>query len=78
MGEEDRGRMARALAEFGDLGGIVLNRRTGLLVGGHQRTSVMPDGRLRVEDLEEPEADGTVARGWIEHGGRTPREGRHA
>jgi hypothetical protein len=38
----------------------------------------MPDGRLRVEDLEEPEADGTVARGWIEHGGRTPREGRHA
>jgi DNA modification methylase len=70
MGEEDRGRMARALAEFGDLGGIVLNRRTGLLVGGHQRTSVMPDGRLRVEDLEEPEADGTVARGWIEHGGR--------
>jgi len=53
MSDDDRGRMARALAEFGDLGGIVLNRRTGHLVGGHQRVSVMADGKLTVKDLAQ-------------------------
>jgi len=59
--------LARALAEFGDLGSIVLNRRTGLLIGGHQRADVLRDGELHVTDLPEPEPDGTVARGHLEH-----------
>jgi DNA modification methylase len=63
--------MAKSLAEFGDLSGIVINVRTGLLVGGHQRADVLSDGQTLVMDqLHEPEPDGTVARGYLEHGGR--------
>jgi hypothetical protein len=70
MADDDKARMVKSLAEFGDLGGIVINRRTGLLIGGHQRTSVMPDGKLCVTDLPKPEPDGTVARGHLDHKGR--------
>jgi hypothetical protein len=69
MAPEDKARMARSLAEFGDLSGVVLNRRTGLLVGGHQRADVLTGATQHVEDVA-PEPDGTVARGWLEHGGR--------
>jgi ParB-like chromosome segregation protein Spo0J len=70
MSAEDKGRMIKSLAEFGDLSGICLNRRTGMLVGGHQRTDVLKDGKLDVTDLDKPEPDGTVARGWLLHQGR--------
>jgi hypothetical protein len=62
--------MKASLAEFGDLSGIVINRRTDQLVGGHQRADVLADGELHVEDLPEPEPDGTVARGHLEHDGK--------
>jgi hypothetical protein len=70
MDAETKAIMAKSLAEFGDMAGIVVNRRTGLLIGGHQRTDVLKDGRLDVADLPAPEPDGTVARGHLEHGGR--------
>jgi hypothetical protein len=70
MADDDKAMLARSLSHWGDLSGIVINRRTGLLIGGHQRTSVMPDGQLVTEDLPEPEPDGTVARGYLEHLGR--------
>ena len=70
MDAETKAMMAKSLAEFGDLGGIVINRRTGLLVGGHQRADVLRDGKLTVTDLPKPEPDGTVARGHLEHLGR--------
>ena len=70
MADDAKAMLAKSLAHWGDLSGIVINRRTGLRVGGHQRTSVMPDGQLVTEDLPEPEPDGTVARGYLEHIGR--------
>ena len=70
MDAETKAMMAKSLAEFGDLGGIVLNRRTGMLVGGHQRADVLRDGKLTVTDLQEPEPDGTVARGHLVCNGR--------
>ena len=70
MDAEDKARMAQSLAEFGDLSGIVLNARTGLLVGGHQRADVLAGAKMHVKDLAKPEPDGTVGRGWLEHGGR--------
>jgi ParB-like chromosome segregation protein Spo0J len=88
MSAEDKARMVKSLAEFGDLSGIVINRRTGMLVGGHQRADVLRDGELHVEDLTQLEVrtlaedrgravittqqpdDGTVARGWLDHGGK--------
>lgn len=37
MTDEDRARLAKTLREFGDIGGVVLNTKSGQLVGGHQR-----------------------------------------
>ncbi len=70
MDDETKAVMAKSLAEFGDMSGITVNRRTGLLIGGHQRTDVLKGGRLDVVDLPTPEPDGTVARGHLECNGR--------
>jgi hypothetical protein len=70
MDPADKARMKASLAEFGDLSGIVINRRTDQLVGGHQRADVLAGGELHVDDLPEPEPDGTVARGYLEHDGK--------
>ena len=66
----DKKRMARSLDEFGDLSGVILNRRTGLLVGGHQRVDVLAGAEVQAEDLPAPEPDGTVARGWLVKAGK--------
>ena len=70
MAPEDKARMAKSLANFGDLSGVTLNRRTGLLIGGHQRADVLTGAEIHATDLPEPEADGTVARGYLERDGR--------
>ena len=46
-----------SLARFGELGGIVFNKRTGRLVGGHQRVKALADlgetqAEVRVVDLD--------------------------
>jgi len=58
-----------ALERFGDLGGIVLNRRTGHLVGGHQRIDAFKEQRIAAvieRELEKPDPTGTLAYGHIE------------
>jgi hypothetical protein len=70
MAPEDKARMVKSLAEFGDLSGVILNRRTGLLIGGHQRADVLAGAQVHVADLDTPEPDGTVGRGYLIHGGR--------
>jgi hypothetical protein len=70
MAPEDKARMAKSLAEFGDLSGVILNRRTGLLIGGHQRADVLTGAEIHVVDLDAPEPDGTVGRGYLIHAGR--------
>lgn len=56
-----------ALAEFGDLGGVVYNRRTSQLVGGHQRTKLFnPSSEVTIErTYAKPTGTGTVAEGFI-------------
>jgi ParB-like chromosome segregation protein Spo0J len=59
-------RLKKAIEEFGDLGGIVFNRRTGRLVGGHQRVKVIPkDAIIEKTDLSAPSRTGTAAHGFI-------------
>jgi hypothetical protein len=62
--------LLKSYAEFGDLSGIVFNRRSGKLVGGHQRRSVLPpESGIVIEDRhKKPDALGTVARGYVQHG----------
>jgi len=67
--------LKKSLIEFGDLSGIVYNRRTDRLIGGHQRIKMFD---TEWEIIKEPTVDncGTVALGYIEtpHGRMTYRE----
>src|SRR5690606_5578746 len=59
--------LGRLMREHGDLSGIVFNRRTGRLIGGHQRKQHLPpDAEVHVtERLTKPNAQGTVAVGYV-------------
>lgn len=64
--DEQLARLKKALHEFGDLSSIVFNRRTGRLVGGHQRLKCLPpDAVIQKEKLKKPSRSGTVAAGTI-------------
>lgn len=59
--------LKESLEEFGDLGGIVYNKKTGNIVGGNQRARVLPKDAIIQRDEEYPKPDkvGTVATGYI-------------
>lgn len=69
--DEKRDNLAASLAKFGDLGGFVFNRLSGLLVGGHQRSSVFPtDAKIVItKKYDKPTRAGTVAEGVIKFKG---------
>lgn len=56
-----------ALLEYGNLSGIVKNRRSGNLISGHQRCKVIPpDAEITITDIYDPPTrTGTVAEGYI-------------
>lgn len=64
---EKKAMLSKAIEEFGDLGGIIFNKRTGQLVGGHQRVSVIPkDAAVEIEHkYKKPTRTGTTAEGHI-------------
>ena len=60
--------LLKSLEKYGDLGGIVFNRRTGHLVGGHQRLAAFRLAEVPAhvtERLKKPDSQGTVAWGWV-------------
>lgn len=61
----------KTLESYGDLSGIVFNRRSGTLVGGHQRHAWFGDSTpISIEiRYETPTPKGTVAEGFIEYAG---------
>lgn len=67
--EEKQAAFRRSLAQFGDLSGVVRNRTSGVLVGGHKRVAEFKndkDATIQItESLEAPLLDGTVAHGYI-------------
>lgn len=65
ISQRQREALGRAMAEFGDLGGIVLNIRTGSLVGGHMRLKHL-DPKWPIEKRASTDATGTVAVGHIQ------------
>lgn len=58
-------RLGKSMADFGDLSGIVMNRRTGNLVGGHQRLKHL-DPDWKIESKPHTDDTGTVAIGHID------------
>ena len=64
--DEQLERLKKSIQEFGDLSGIVFNRRTDNLVGGHQRLKCLPpDAKIEKKKLTKPSRTGTVAEGYI-------------
>lgn len=57
--------LKKAMKEFGDLSGIVFNRRTCRLIGGHQRVKGL-DPSWPIVKVPVSDAVGTVAEGYIE------------
>ena len=60
-------RLTDTLARLGDLGGIVHNIRTDEVIGGNQRTRVFGEASQVeiVEQRDTPDAQGTVAHGFV-------------
>lgn len=63
--------LKKSLATLGDLSGIVYNRKSKTLVGGHQRLKVFsPDTDITItKKFAKPSKLGTVAEGYFEHNG---------
>lgn len=69
MTEAEHASLAASMTEFGDLSGIVFNRKTGQLIGAHQRLTHLPPKAKIVLDgtrARKPNAQGTIATGHIE------------
>lgn len=62
--------LAKSMAKFGDLSGIVFNRRTNRLVCGHQRVKHL-QANAKIEITETKDDRGTVATGAIREGKNT-------
>lgn len=60
--------LAKSMAAFGDLSGVVENKRSGFLVGGHQRLTVLDKTWPIVvtAEYDPPNAVGTIKEGFIE------------
>lgn len=70
MSKHDADSLKAAMLKFGDMSGIVFNRTTGHLVGGHMRTETFKrlGGQKNViitTEWPEPKNAGTVAVGYI-------------
>lgn len=52
ISKEKLAMLEKSLKEFGDLSGIIYNRKTGHLVGGHQRQKVLPKDVEIIQDSE--------------------------
>lgn len=59
-----------AMVEFGDLSGLVVNRRSGHMIGGHQRVKILADLPVTiVQRFDPPTRRGTIAEGFVEYSG---------
>lgn len=57
-----------SLKEFGDLSGVVVNVKTGEIIGGNQRTRILKTEGAKIEIIkkfDKPSSTGTVAYGYI-------------
>ena len=57
--------LKESMGKFGDLSGVVVNRSTGNIIGGHQRVKNF-DANWPVDKIESKDELGTVAIGYIE------------
>jgi len=66
ISEEQLKMLVEALKKFGDLSGLIFNRQTQRLVGGHQRVKVLGESPVTiVKKYDAPTGVGTVAEGYV-------------
>lgn len=68
MSPEQHELLAESMARFGDLSGVIFNRRTRRLIGAHQRRQHIADEakiELHGRRTSRPDAQGTIAVGFI-------------
>ena len=68
IGTHDYKALVKSIGEFGDMSGLVFNRRSERIVGGHQRREAYKElgGSIVIdEELSEPSSSGTVAYGHV-------------
>lgn len=70
ISQQQQAQLEQSLLELGDLGGIVVNVRTGQTIGGNQRSKVLTQQAgaeiVILERHKEPTPTGTVAQGYVE------------
>lgn len=59
ISDKQKERLKKSLEEFGDLSGIVYNKRSGKLIAGHQRAEILKDAIVDEENKVIRVADGT-------------------
>lgn len=70
IGEDALEALGKSMAEFGDLSGLVLNRRSQRFITGHQRAKHLPSaGKVVTVETFARSAVGTVGLGYVEHRG---------
>lgn len=70
INKQDFENLKKTLRRFGDLSGVILNKQTGQLVGGHQRVQAFKasgkNANIQVtQKFETPTPTGTVAMGYV-------------
>lgn len=65
ISKDQERKLGIAMKSFGDLSGIIFNRKTGNLICGHQRLKHL-DPEWTVKSRAVTDAQGTVAEGYIE------------
>lgn len=55
----------KSITEFGDLSGVVLNKKTNTIIGGHQRVSTFAGKKTKITTTPTKDSHGTVAVGHI-------------
>lgn len=65
--EKRLNQLSKAVQEFGDLSGIVFNKKTNHLVSGHQRMKLFEKDTEVIIDAvhKKPTATGTIAEGFV-------------
>lgn len=68
--DEKKAQLKKALLKFGDLSGIVFNKKSKQLVGGHQRRDALDENSAITitKKYSKPTRTGTVAEGYVELG----------
>lgn len=56
----------KSITEFGDLSGVVINKKTNTIVAGHQRITTLGDKKTRIVTSPAKDQYGTVEIGYIE------------